>query len=86
MYVVYHILYVCVCVCVCTRVRECLSVFMFVRTICSYCESYNVNSTICYIMKYKMYFEVILISIDEVNFNMTVNNLNLARTLHDISL
>ena len=72
----------CVCVCAC----ECLSVFMFVRTICSYCESYNVNSTIFYIMKYKMYFEVILISIDEVNFNMTVNNLNLTHTLHDINL
>ena len=64
-------MYVCVCVCVCVcvsvcmcvyvRARACVSVYMCMRGICSYCESYNINSIILYIVQYKAYFEVISI-------------------------
>ena len=55
--------HVCVCVCACAHVC--------VHNICSHCESYNINSIICYIIKYKTYFEAILISLDEANFDNT---------------
>ena len=55
--------YVCVCVCVHART------YMYVHTIHSHCESYNINSIIFYIMKYKTYFEVLLTSLDETKFN-----------------
>ena len=53
-----------VCTCVCVHARMCVHTY-----ICSHCESYNINSIIFYIMKYKTYFEVILFSFDEVKFN-----------------
>ena len=58
---VYVSVYVCVCVYVLAQVC--------VHTICSQCESYNINSLFFYSIKYKTYFEAILISLDEAKFD-----------------
>ena len=75
MYVfVYYILFVCVCVCVCARVSLymclCVCAYVCMHTICSHCESYNIDSMIFYIMKSKIYFEVIFSSFDKEKFNI----------------
>ena len=75
-----YTIYVRVCVSMCVRVRACVCVFFYIyvcacarvwvcmHTMCSHCESYNINSMIFFIMKFKIYFEVILISFDEAKF------------------
>ena len=65
MYICVCVCDVCVCVCVCVRARA----YVYVYTICSHCESYNINIIIFFIMKFKTNFEVILISLDEEKFN-----------------
>ena len=68
-YTIYVSVYVCEYVRAHVYVCVCVSEYMCVHTTYSHCESYNICNIIFYIMKYKMYFEMILISLDEAKFN-----------------